>query len=45
MKRMYIQPDVQVAQIEMDSCILTGSPVAPEGPSMGITSTSTSDQW
>jgi len=45
MKRTYIQPEVQVAQIEMESMILAGS-AAPSGPSMGINKvTTTTSQW
>ena len=44
MKRTYIQPKVQVAQIEMESCILIGSPVAPAN-ALGVKSASTDDMW
>ena len=43
MKRNYIQPEVTVAQVALDSMILAGSPGA--APSMGINIDPTDDQW
>lgn len=40
MKKQYIQPEVQVAQIEMESMILSGSAAG-----MSISDTETSTQW
>ena len=45
MKHQYFQPEVTIAQIALQSVILTGSPT-PAGDSMGINiGDPTDDQW
>ena len=45
MKKIYIQPEVTVAQVALDSMILAGSP-APAGNSMNLnTGIPTDEQW
>ena len=43
MKKNYINPQVQVAQIALESMVLAGSP-APSGDTMGIID-SEGEQW
>ena len=43
MTRNYIQPEVHIAQVALDSMILTGSPAA--GNHMELIPDPTDDQW
>jgi hypothetical protein len=42
-KKIYFQPEVQVAQVALESMVLTGSP-APSGDTMGIIN-EVGEQW
>ena len=44
MTKTYIQPEVLVARIALESMVLAGSP-APTGDQMGLSSTITDEQW
>ena len=45
-KKFYIQPEMQVAHIALDSMILAGSPAPSGDPDLiPINSTSTGEQW
>jgi len=46
MTKQYFQPEVQVAQIALQSIILAGSGAEPAGPSIKVeTSKSTNEVW
>ena len=42
MKKLYNQPEVQVAQIALESMVLAGSPAAGD---MNVNNIPTDDQW
>ena len=45
MKKNYINPEVQVAQVALESMVLAGSPASPAAnPSMGFQNIQ-SEQW
>ena len=44
MKKLYNQPEVQVAQIALESMVLAGSP-APSGGTMDIHTDIPGNQW